>query len=139
MQRWIAVAVVAMILMAGGAYYGRKFYRENYSPAPMWVPIQINPTYPSEKIDEVLKELKARLTEESVLLEICKDLSLAKHWQLSSDAAAAAELKKRMFVKLDEMDSPLGKVPAIHVGVRGKAKEKELSGKIATRLMKDVG
>ena len=32
----------------------------------------------------------------------------------------------------------MGKVPAIHIGVKGKAKESEVSGEIAMRLMDDV-
>jgi hypothetical protein len=32
----------------------------------------------------------------------------------------------------------MGKVPAIHIGVNGKNKEREVSGQIAMRLIQDV-
>jgi len=61
-----------------------------------------------------------------------------KKWELPSDEACAAELGRRLFVKAGEMDTPMGKVPAIHIGVTGKRKEREVSGEIAMRLMEDV-
>ena len=139
MQRWIALAVVVVLLLlaAGGAFYARRTYYEN-SPAPMWVPIEIKADRPPEEVDRVVKELKTKLSEDEVLGKVVQDLNLAKAWNFSGEMPAVAELRKRLFVKVGEMDSQLGKVPAIHVGVRGKAKERDLSGKIAIRLMEDV-
>ena len=137
MQRWIAAAVVALVLAAGGAYYARKIYYENM-PAPQWVPIPINADRSPDEVDRVVKELKTKLTDEAVLTQVVEDLNLAKNWNLSGDSQAVAELKKRLFVKIGDMDSPLGKVPAIHVGVRGKYKERDLLDKIAERLMTEV-
>src|SRR5688500_18746499 len=102
MQRWIALAVVALMLLAGGGYYGRKVYREN-RPHSMWVPIQINPELPPEKVDAVVKEIKAKLSQKEVLLEVSRDLDLPKQWGLAGDDQAADELKKRMYVKLGDM------------------------------------
>jgi hypothetical protein len=36
------------------------------------------------------------------------------------------------------MKSATGSVPAIHVGLNGKGREREVLGAVATRLMKDV-
>ena len=136
MQRWIAAAVVAMILMGVGAFYGRKIYHEN-AAAPVWVPLPID-QLPPDKVDSVVKELKTKLSEDAVLLQVSKDLSLPVQWHLPGDPQAAAEVRKRLFVRIGEMDAKLGKVPAILVGVNGKTKERDLSGKIALRLMEDV-
>ena len=134
MQRWIALAVVLLLTAAGGAYYARKVYQAN-SPSPQWVQIRINADRSPEQVDRVVKELKTKLSADEVLEKVVQDLNLAKAWNLPGETAAVAELKKRLFVKIGDMDSELGKVPAVHVGVRGKWKEHELSGEIAKRLM----
>ena len=140
MQRWIvigAVIVGLMIAMAGGGYYALKSYKQS-RPAPVWVPLPINPELSSEKTREIVDDLKSRLSEPELLQRVSKDLSLTQEWAMPTDEACAAEIGRRLFVRSGEADTPMGKVPAIHVGVHGKRKERELSGKIAMRLMDDV-
>ena len=72
------------------------------------------------------------------LAKVSKDVGLVTKWERPSDEACAAELGNRIFVRAGEMDTPMGKVPAIHVGLTGKRKEREVSGEIAMRLMDDV-
>ena len=50
----------------------------------------------------------------------------------------AEEIRRRLYVRAGEADTPMGKVPAIHIGVNGKVKEQVVSGEIAMRLMDDV-
>jgi hypothetical protein len=57
---------------------------------------------------------------------------------LRSDEQCARELADRLFVRSGDADTPMGKVPAILIGVNGKRKEREVSGEIAMRLMDDV-
>ncbi len=140
MQRWIvigAVIVGLMIAMAGGGYYALKTYKQN-RPAPVWVPLPINPELSSEKTREIVDDLKSRLSEPELLQRVSKDLALTQEWAMATDEVCAAEIGRRLFVRSGEADTPMGKVPAIHVGVHGKRKERELSGKIAMRLMDDV-
>jgi ribosomal protein L39E len=137
MQRWIVLGVVAMVLAIGGSAFGYRAIKQN-RPAPIWVPLAMNTELPYEKRREIAKELKLKLEQKEVLLQVCKDLSLAQEWQLPSNEAAAEELGKRLFVDLGDMDTPTGKVPSVNVGVRGKLKEKDTSGKIAMRMMDDV-
>jgi hypothetical protein len=59
-------------------------------------------------------------------------------WGLVSDEAGAVEIGRRLFVRAGDADTPMGKVPAVHIGVNGKRKEREVSGQIAMRLMEDV-
>lgn len=138
MQRWIAFGVVVVALVLGGTGLAYKSYKGN-RPCPIWVPMPINPELPGEKRAEVAKELKAHLTKPEILMQVSKDLSLPKALGVSSDEQAANEVARRMFVDVGEADSTLGtKVPSINVGIKGKAKDQELSGKIAMRLMQDV-
>jgi hypothetical protein len=137
MQRWIVAGVVAMLLMGAGGYFALKTYKQNL-PAPMWVPLPINPELPVAKRDEIITQLKTELSKSERLVKVSRDLGLARKWEFSSDEGAAEELASRLFVKEGEADTPKGKVPALHIGVKGRRKETELSGKIVMRLMDDV-
>jgi hypothetical protein len=137
MQRWIVAGVVAMLLMGAGGFFALKIYKEN-RPAPVWVPLPINPELPVAKRDEIISKLRTELAASDRLLRVSKDVGLAGKWKLSSDEDGAAEVASRLFVKEGEADTPQGKVPAIHIGVKGKRKEREVSGQIAMRLMDDV-
>lgn len=137
MQRWIALGLVAMMLLCGGALFAFRSYKQN-RPHPVWVPLPVNAALPVAKRDEVIAELKKKIGDSGNLISVCKDVSLAKKWGLDSDEEAAAELGRRLFVRPGDADTPMGKVPAIHIGVNGKNKEREVSGQIAMRLIQDV-
>jgi hypothetical protein len=137
MQRWIAVGVVAMMVLLGGAWFAHRVYKQN-RPQPIWVPMQINPELPAAKRDAIIKELKAKLSEQQVLLKVSQDLGLTKKWQLATDAACANKIREELFVRSGEADTPKGKVPSINIGVTGKNKESAISSEIALRLMDDV-
>ena len=137
MQRWIVIGVFAMALLLGGGAVAYKTYKQNL-PFPIWVPIPLNPQFPTEKQDALAKDLNSKLCTPEILTQVSKDLGLMNEWKMSSDAECAAELKKRIFVRVGEMNTPTGLNPTIDVGIRGKNKEHELSGKICTRLMADV-
>ncbi len=126
-----------MVLALGAGGFAYRTYKGN-RPAPIWVPLPLNSEVSEEKREEVLKELKEKLELPEVLTRVSTDLGLAKKWNFASDAEAAAEVKRRLFVHLGEADSPMGRVPSINIGVEGLAKEKDLSGEIAMRLMQDV-
>lgn len=140
MQRWIALGVVIvglLVAVAGGGYFALKTHRQN-RPAPVWVPLPVNPEMSSEKTKEFVDDLKTRLSEPELLQQVSRDLALTEEWDMPTDEQCAQELGRRLFVRSGDADTPMGKVPAIHVGVHGKRKERELSGKIAMRLMDDV-
>lgn len=137
MQRWIVAGVVVMLLFFGGGLYGYRTYKQN-RPHPVWVPLPTNPKLPREQRDELIAKLKTELSEQELLMQVSKDLGLPAKMELPDDAACAAEISQRLFVKAGEADTPMGSVPAIHVGVTGKNKDSALSGEIAMRLMDDV-
>lgn len=126
-----------MVLFLGGSYYGYKTYKAN-RPCPMWVPLAIKPDTENAKRDEMILELKDKLSEQDVLLKVSQDLGLKKIWNLPSDEACAQALRPRLFVRSGDLATEMGPLPAIHIGVNGKRKESEISGKIAMRLMDDV-
>jgi hypothetical protein len=138
MQRWIVFGVVAVLLVLGGGGFAYRTYKQN-RPQPMWVPLPINPELPQEKRKEVVTELKKSLLKPEVLIQVSKDLGLPKTLGLPTDEAAANDIAQRLFVEVGEADAPTGgKVPSINIGIRGKRKDSEVSGKIAMRLMQDV-
>jgi hypothetical protein len=140
MQRWIVVVVLAVLMLLCGAglvaYY--KLVHQPNLPQPIWVPMPINPELPTDKRDEIINQLKTQLSQSDRLLKVSKDVGLVAKWGLPTDEACAAELAKRMFVRAGDMDTPMGKMPSIHIGLTGKRKETEVSGQIAMRLMDDV-
>jgi hypothetical protein len=137
MQRWIIAGVVALALLCGGGYAAIKIYKQN-RPAPVWVPLPINPELPVAQRDEIIEKLTAALSEKERLVVVSKEVGLVGKWGLPNDEDGAAEIASRLFVKEGEADTPNGRVPAIHIGIKGKRKEREVSGEIAMRLMKDV-
>lgn len=137
MQRWIVAGVLALALMFGGGAFAYKTYKGN-RPAPIWVPLRINPETSPEKQAEIVKELKVKLCAPEILTQVSKDLNLRTEWKLKSDEQTVDQLGKRIFVRTGNRDTPMGRVPTIDVGVEGKAKDRDLSGKIAIRLMNDV-
>ena len=126
-----------MMLFLGGGYFAYKTYKAN-QPHPIWVPLPINPELEIAKRDEIIKNLHEKLIEKDILLKVSKDLGLPKKLNLESDAECANDLGKRIYVKAGDADTPLGKVPAIHIGVKGKVRETTVTGEIAMRLMDDV-
>ncbi len=126
-----------MMLFSGAGVFGYWTYRQN-QPAPMWVEIPINPDRTNEEKEEIAKDLLTRLRDKELLTKVCKDMDLVGKWKMTSDSAAAAELSNRLFVKTGETAAPIGRVPALQIGVIGKKKERNLSGQIAMRLMDDV-
>lgn len=137
MQRWIAIGLVMALFAVGGAAYGLHLYKQS-RPHPVWVPMPINRELTEERGREIARELKVKLEDKALLARVSQDIGLAKLWEMPTDEVAAAEISKRLFVDLGEMDSPAGKVPSINVGVRGPARDKEISGKLAVRIMEDV-
>jgi hypothetical protein len=137
MQRWIAAGLVIMVLFLGGSYYGYRTYKAN-RPSPMWVPLAIKPDTENAKRDAMILELKTKLSEQEVLTKVSQDLGLKEIWNLPTDDACAEALRERLFVRSGDVATKMGPMPAIHIGVNGKAKEVKLSEKIALRLMDDV-
>ena len=127
-----------MLLLFGGLIgYYKLIYQPNL-PAPVWVPLPIREDLESDKRDKVIADLKKGLSAEELLLKVGRDVALARKWNLASDMEAAREIGSRLFVKAGQADTPMGKVPAIHIGLTGKRKERGVSGEIAMRLMEDV-
>jgi len=126
-----------MVLLLGGAFFTFKAYKQN-RPSPVWVPLTINSKLSVEKQDEIARELKVKMSDPGVLAVVSHDLGLAEEWDLASDQAAADELGRRMFIRVGELETALGRTPTIDVGVDGKVKERKLSEKIAMRLVEDV-
>jgi hypothetical protein len=137
MQRWILAGGLVLMLIFGGGIYAYSQYKQS-RPHPVWVPLPINRELPDEKRVEIATKLKAGLQTDDILLAVSKDLGLPAKLKLSGDTEAAAEIRKRLFVDLGEAESPMGRVPSINVGVKGIARDKDVSGEIAMRLMEDV-
>ena len=119
-RRIVAFAVLGVIIAAiglGGAWFAYRQYKQN-RPHSMWVPLTIRADLETAKRDEVVKSIRDGLTRDEVLTRISR--------------------ATRMFVRPGDADTPMGKIPAILVGVKGKVKDTQLSGQIAERMMVEV-
>jgi hypothetical protein len=137
MQRWIAIGVLAMMLVVGGGAFAWWNQKQN-APAPMWVPLPIRAEIPADERDEMISELNTKLHNPELLRQVVQDEGLIELWNLSSEREAVQQLSGRVFVRMGDMATPMGNMPAVHIGVTGKVKEREQSGRIAERVMKDV-
>lgn len=138
MKKWIVLGMVAMFLVLGGGVAGLWVYRQN-RPQPIWVPIPMNAEVPLAKRTEIAADLKKSLLKPGVLIQVSKDLGLRQLMDMATDEAAANELAQRLFVDVGEATAPTGgSVPSLNIGVKGKRKDREISEKVAVRLMEDV-
>ena len=104
----------------------------------MWVPIPVNPEAPFGFLDETVRTLTSKLSDRDNLIRIGRRLDLKSKWEMTSDEEVADEIGNRLYVKRGEMDTPMGSVPAIHVGFRGTNRESEISHAMIEALMPDV-
>lgn len=126
-----------MMLFLGGGYFAYHTYKQN-RPQPIWVPVPINPQLPIAKRDEIINTLLKKLRNPDILQKVSKDLDLTRKMGLPTDHEVAEKLDKQLFVRAGDMDTPMGKVPSIHIGLTGKVKNTALTGEITMRLMDDV-
>lgn len=139
MQRWILLGLVVGLLFVVGAGAGLWIMRQN-RPDQQWVPIPLNPQSSIEDREALVKSVQLVLQEDSVLLQVVKDLSLQQKWDVASPEAAQELLKTRMFVRLGEFRHPMTQehYDTLDIGIHGVSSENQLLGAIASRLASEV-
>lgn len=138
MQRWIALAVVGLVLLLGGGAWGFRAYK-NSRPYPVWVPLPLNDSQPEDSRKAFAKQLEAELRKPALLSTVVKELGLAAKFKVASDEAAVAELNKRIFVRLSSGTNSMGaRVPQLDVGVDGIRSEEPVVRAIVSRLMAEI-
>lgn len=137
MQRWIVIGVVLVAVLLGGGIYGYKTYQANL-PGGIWVPIPI-PVDMTREVRESERERFYRLaTDDELVLTVATELKLAREWSLATDEQAAAELKRRVFVRPGNTGPKLGNQPSLNIGVHGKRKEVAVTTRIVKRMMEGL-
>ncbi len=137
MQRWMVVSVVIAVVLVFGAGAGYVLMKLN-QPDPRWMPLLLNPELPEEKREEVAAELRTMILERERLLKMVREEDVVKGLGFSSEEEAVLELERRIFIKVGEAATEMGYVPALHIGVSGKRKERSEVEKLAMRVMKEV-
>ncbi|NJM36587.1 MAG: hypothetical protein HC845_01220 [Akkermansiaceae bacterium] len=138
MQRWIILGVVAMMLVLGGGAFGYWTLRQN-RPHPVYVPMPMNEKLSIQQRTDTMKEVRAKLGSKEILSKVSKDLDLVNKLNVFSEDAAVIELENRLMVELGSTANQSGgSAPTLNVGVTGVRKDKEISEKIAMRLMEEV-
>ncbi len=142
MQRWMlyaGLAVIGLLLLAGGGYYGFHQYRMGKS-APRWVPLPLRYGVPMEEQKELARQLEEKLRNDEFLKTVVVDAKLKEGFEVESEEAALEELKRRMFVKVGTFQMPTGSgtVPSVNIGVEGTRREKEVLDAASTCLIREA-
>jgi hypothetical protein len=138
MQRRLLIGGVACLLLFGlGLSAAYHLYKQS-RPHPVWVPIPINPKVSMSEADRVIADLTFKISEHDRLVRLGTGLGLKDKWEMNSYDEVADEIAKRLYVRSGDMDTPMGKLPAIHVGVRGTNRDRVDSYALVEGLMPDV-
>ena len=138
MQRWLLIGGATLLLLFGiGLPTAYHLYKQG-RPHPVWLPIPINPEAPFGQTEAMIRALTAKLGNRENLMRIGSDLDLKNKWEMDSDDEVADEIGSRLYVKRGEMDTPMGSAPAIHVGLRGTNRDREVSYAVLDALLPDV-
>lgn len=138
MQRWLLIGGAVLLLLFGiGLPTAYHLYKQG-RPHPVWLPIPVNPEAPFGQTETTIRMLTAKLSDRENLMRMGRDLGLKEKWEMDSDEEVVDEIGSRLFVRRGDMDTPMGKVPAIHVGLRGTNRDREVSYAMLNALLPDV-
>ncbi len=138
MQRWLLIGGAVLLLLFGiGLPTAYHLYKQG-RPHPVWLPIPVNPEAPFGQTETTIRMLTAKLSDRDNLMRMGRDLGLKEKWEMDSDEEVVDEIGSRLFVRRGDMDTPMGKVPAIHVGLRGTNRDREVSYALLDALLPDV-
>ena len=134
---WVILAVVGIVLLGGGAFYGLQEYRSN-KPARQWVPVPLRSDLPMAEQKALVENIDAGLREDEMLRKIVTDMGLTEKFGVADEEAAMKELDRRLFVEVGSVKTAEGMVPSMNVGARGIRSETGLLGEISVGVMKEV-
>ncbi|MCX6846920.1 MAG: hypothetical protein NTU84_10270 [Verrucomicrobia bacterium] len=138
MQRWLLIGGAALLLLFGiGLPTAYHLYKQG-RPHPVWLPIPVKPEAPYAETQRIVHSLDAKLSDRKNLIRITRELDLKSKWDMSDDEQVVDEILARLYVKQGDMDTPMGKIPAIHVGLRGTNRDREVSYALLDALLPDV-
>ena len=126
MRKWLIPAIVAFVLLLGGAAFGIRVIKQN-RPAPFWVQIPMKLPSDGAQLDKLEKDLRQRVLADDILVPVARELDLARRWNLPGEDAAVAELRRRVFVRFQTSGF-------LEIGLTGKRKEMATTSEVAKKL-----
>lgn len=138
MQRWILAAVVFVMILGAAGYGGYKMYMRSRT---VKIEYQLDVSgYTPEQRKSFMETLKRELGDTACLTRIARDSGFTTALQMPSDAEAAADLAKRLFVEPGTVmrASDGVSVPSVTVGVRFKGKEWRIMPAVSERLGEEL-
>lgn len=126
MRKWLIPAIVAFVLLLGGAAFGIRIIKQN-RPAPFWVEIPIKLPSDGAQLEKLEKDLRQRVLSDDIIIPVTREMDLARRWNLPGEQAAVAELRRRVFVQFKDAGF-------LKIGLNGKRKEMTTTSEIAKKL-----
>jgi hypothetical protein len=138
MQRWIVVAALVLCLLGGASVAGVWWNHRQNKPEKRWVPLMFTPETTEAQREACLTKMREDLLTDAILTGVVRDCDVQGEWELASEEAAVAELRKRVFVDAGEFMVKGMPVPTLNVGFKGTVGQKAYLDRLANRLKQDV-
>ncbi len=138
MQRWIVVAALVVCLLGGASVAGIWWNHRQNKPEKRWVPLDFNPESTEVQRQEIVVQMRENLLTDAILTGVARDCDVQGEWEMPSEEAAVAELRKRVFVDAGERMVKGMPVASLNIGFRGTVGQKEYLDRLSGRLMEDV-
>lgn len=138
MQRWIVVAALVVCLLGGATVVGVWWNHRQNRPDKRWVPLEFNPDSTEAQRQESVLHMRENLLTDAILTGVVRDCDVQGEWELPSEEAAVAELRKRVFIDAGEFMVKGMPVATLNIGFRGTVGQKDFLDRLAGRLMDDV-
>jgi hypothetical protein len=138
MQRWIVVAALVVCLLGGATVAGVWWNHRQNKPDKRWVPLEFNPDLSEAQRQESVAHMRESLLTDAILTGVVRDCDVQGEWELPSEEAAVAELRKRVFIDAGERMVKGMPVATLNIGFRGTVGQKDYLDRLAGRLMEDV-
>jgi len=126
MRKWLIPAIVAFVLLLGGAAFGIRIIKQN-RPAPFWVEIPMKLPADGVQLEKLEKDIRQRVLADDILVPVVREMDLARRWNLPGEQAAVAELRRRAFVQFKDTGF-------LKIGLNGKRKDMATTSEVAKKL-----
>ena len=138
MQRWIVVGALVLFLLGGGGLFAVWKVKQNTTRDFSYVPLPFRADSTEEQRKASVEDMREKLLTDEILTGVVRDCNIVSKWSLPSEAAALAELRKRVILKADTNRIDNVDMEVLRIGFEGVVAEHDDLQALSQRLMEDV-